>query len=244
MPAAALGIGYPLGDWSGYTVVATLGHKATGVEALLSVPTANCAKTKGKTQNNIFTPGGNGTFIWAGLDGVGRGRGYAEQAGFWMYCDRKSHAHYEAVWQMFPGPPRAIKAVSPGDRLSVYVLKTPAYNGGPLVYYLSVTDEDVADDVRWQWDEFSHLNLNAPNVSAETIIEKPFIDKYLTAYKGSVKTFSAAWIDENDPAVYYLNGTLSTVYKLSLFGAIPSRATRGNGFDSGWSVFSEAVPHS
>src|ERR1022692_1443360 len=172
IPASAhAGFSFASSTWSGYFVLMAPGYQIDTAAAQFNVPRADCRKTKGKFRNNYSSidgfpkgpTGGNGTAIWTGIDGVGT-LPRVEQGGIYMYCDKKSQAHYEAWWEMYrPGPtPNSATPISarphfltkpvdggtrlprvrPGDNIDIGVEKTDCEPGlcSGKVYTIQISD--------------------------------------------------------------------------------------------------------
>src|SRR5450755_1563028 len=112
---AGANMGVPLtsSNWSGYIAQARPGYKLNYAYTYFKVPTLDCAATRGKTATSAQASN-NGTVIWGGIDGVSLTQD-VEQSGVWLWCDKYSHPHCQAFWEMAPAPPHYFWNVHPGD---------------------------------------------------------------------------------------------------------------------------------
>ena len=101
-------------NWSGYAVTARSGQTIGRIQALLTIPDVNCARsTLGSSGHAVFSD-------WVGLDGFTTTT--VEQVGVGADCaSTTGAATYFAFYEMFPNPGVTFTGVSPGDAIVVIV---------------------------------------------------------------------------------------------------------------------------
>jgi hypothetical protein len=101
-------------NWSGYAVTASSGQTIGRMQALLTIPDVNCARsTLGSSGHAVVSD-------WAGLDGFTSTT--VEQIGIGADCTSTTGpATYFAFYEMFPNPGVTFTGVSPGDAIVVIV---------------------------------------------------------------------------------------------------------------------------
>jgi hypothetical protein len=103
-------------NWSGYAVTASSGQTIGRMQALLTIPDVNCARsTLGSSGHAVFSD-------WVGLDGFSSTSHTVEQTGVGADCaSTTGPATYFAFYEMFPNAGVTFTGVSPGDAIVVIV---------------------------------------------------------------------------------------------------------------------------
>lgn len=240
VPSAAQA-GEPTSNWAGYIAVQgppTLDQLfptyVNGLEAQIVVPELNCKKTKHEVRTSVWAAGGNGIAVWTGIDGYGPGKGYIEQAGIAGACLRGGRPVWRGFWQMYrsdasaPGDHNAhhFPEVQPGDTIDTII------EAQESSYEIAETDWRPHPDVgtpsgAWAKRISSTDNLDAPNVTGETVVELPGGATSLTAWKGLITTVTLGFFGGKGGGFggdclveFYANTPCSTVHKVALQGLV------------------------
>ena len=170
------------GQWAGYALVAKPHFTLGSAAAYFNVPTANCKATaKGEGGNGTW---GNGTAIWAGLDG--RSNATVEQAGVWLTCKGNTPT-YRAFIEMYSAadngayrPPHFVYNVNPGDEVGAEADYT-----SPHRWFLYVEDHTTGAAFG------QYFPGKRQNASAEAVVEHVSGRPYPTKYFGSVTMYTS-----------------------------------------------------